>query len=70
MGSSLVVDSGQILSTCLAFLHPKLILLFYFQVPPDWYLPDIDEDDLNPDVRIDRMYIVLILSTILWSFVF
>lgn len=24
------------------------------EVPPDWYLPDINEDELNPDERIDQ----------------
>jgi len=24
------------------------------QVPPDFYIPDFDEDEQNPDERIDR----------------
>jgi histone deacetylase 1/2 len=26
----------------------------YLQVPPDFYIPDFDEDLQNPDERIDR----------------
>jgi len=24
------------------------------QVPPDFYIPDFDEDELDPDERVDR----------------
>ena len=26
----------------------------HLQVPPDFYIPDFDEDEQNPDERIDR----------------
>ena len=27
---------------------------FLLQVPPDFYIPDFDEDEQNPDERVDR----------------
>jgi hypothetical protein len=30
-------------------LYKKLL-----QVPPDFYIPDFDEDELDPDERVDR----------------
>lgn len=30
------------------------ILSFMFQVPPDFYVPESDEDERNPDERVDR----------------
>lgn len=27
---------------------------FLMQVPPDFYIPDIDEDEQNPDERMNR----------------
>lgn len=27
---------------------------FMLQVPPDFYIPDFDEDEQNPDERVDR----------------
>lgn len=29
-------------------------MLFLLQVPPDFYIPDFDEDEQNPDERMDR----------------
>ncbi|KAF9596994.1 hypothetical protein IFM89_014708 [Coptis chinensis] len=32
----------------------KTSLHFFWQVPPDFYIPDFDEDDQNPDERVDQ----------------
>lgn len=28
----------------------------FLQVPPDFYIPDFDEDEQNPDERVDRKW--------------
>ena len=28
--------------------------IFFLQVPPDFYIPDFDEDEQNPDERVDQ----------------
>lgn len=30
--------------------------IIILQVPPDFYIPDFDEDEQNPDERVDRKY--------------
>ena len=32
------------------------IVCLVLQVPPDFYIPDFDEDEQNPDERMDRKY--------------
>lgn len=29
-------------------------IFYLMQVPPDFYIPDFDEDEQNPDERMDR----------------
>lgn len=36
------------------------------QVPPDFYIPDFDEDEQNPDERMDRELHKNIFSLPLW----
>lgn len=38
-------------------IYLRLSLLAWIsQVPPDFYIPDFDEDEQNPDERVDRKY--------------
>jgi len=42
-----------VLDGCIKII--ELIAMFpLFQVPPDFYIPDFDEDEQNPDERMDR----------------
>jgi len=46
------------------FFSSKDIIVFFWrghvknnlQVPPDFYIPDFDEDELDPDERVDRKW--------------
>jgi hypothetical protein len=52
---------------CLFLLLPSVFVVSFFfwtpytwrvilQVPPDFYVPDFDEDELDPDERVDRKW--------------
>lgn len=37
----------------ISLIH-KVYSFFIWQVPPDFYIPDFDEDEQDPDERVDR----------------
>lgn len=43
---------GQVLENLRSIQHAPGVQMH--EVPPDFYIPDIDEDELNPDERIDQ----------------
>lgn len=55
------LDGNLEVITCLLICGFQFIILWLliaviheFQVPPDFYIPEFDEDEQNPDERMDR----------------